>query len=63
MKIRLSEIRKIIREEIEGLDSEVSTKKYDDEMGKAGFSKKQAKKLPDELQAGILKKRLKREGG
>ena len=63
MKIRLSDIRRIIREEIEGVDLEAKTSKYDDEMTKAGFSKKQSKKLPDELQAGILKRRLKREGG
>jgi hypothetical protein len=63
MKVRLSDIRRIIREEIEGVDLEAKTSKYDDEMKKAGFSKQQAKKLPDELQAGILKRRLKREGG
>ena len=62
MRISISEIRTIIREEMEKLDSEAKTPRYDDEMMKAGFSKKQSKKLPDELQAGILKRRPRREG-
>ena len=62
MRIRLSEIRRIVREEMEDFELEVSTSKYDDEMKKAGFSGKQADKLPDELQAGILRKRHKKKG-
>ena len=62
MRIRLSEIRRIVREEMEDFELEVSTSKYDDEMKKAGFSGKQADNLPDELQAGILRKRHKKKG-
>jgi len=36
---------------------EEKTSKYDDEMKKKGFSRGQSKKLPDELQAALLRKR------
>ena len=38
--------------------SEEKTEKYDDEMEKKGFSKKQAKNLDDPLQAAMLKKEV-----
>jgi hypothetical protein len=43
-------------EEIEkSMQDEIKSQRYDDEMMKAGFSKSQSKRLPDELQKGILR--------
>ncbi len=47
-----------LQEEIEEIEKsmqdEMKTSRYDDEMKKAGFSPAQSKRLPDELQKGIL---------
>ena len=48
-----------LQEEVEEIEKsmrdEIKSQRYDDEMMKAGFSKSQSKRLPDELQKGILR--------